>query len=338
MTPRQVVLDAVAHRETPVIPYDVTHIDPVVLEKLYAHYGGAENFPQHDVFVVHASYNWEGNDRLPGNRFRDTFGVVWQQGNIFHIVEPLLKEPTLKGFNFPTLITDADVPALARWCDENASRFRTYNLGLLFFERAWALRGMENLLMDMAAEQAFVHELFERLMELHLEALDKILQLPFESIRFGDDYGAQKGLIMGLPHWRRYIKPCLAKMYARVRGAGKIVSIHSCGDNSEILGEMIDMGLQIYNPAQPEASDLPALKRKFGRHLTFEGGIGTQRNLPLGTPEEVREEIRRCRFDLGPGGGFIMTTTKTILPDVPVANAAACVETIIEEAKKGTPR
>lgn len=336
MTPREIVLEAVAHHETNIIPYALS-IHSEVKEKLDAYYGGKENFPEHETFLAGRGCEWKA-ESLPGNQFRDIFGVVWQQGNIFHIVEPVLKEPTLEGFEFPTLIEDEDIPELARWCENNADKFKTYNFGLLFWERAWALRGMENILMDMVTEPSFVHELFERLMQMHLEALDKILHLPFDSIRFGDDFGGQKGLLMGLPYWRKYIKPRLAQMYGKVRDAGKIVSIHSCGDNSEILAEMVKMGLQIFNPAQPEANDLPALKKKYGSELTFEGGIGTQTTLPFGNPEQVREEIRRCRLELGKGGGLIMMTTKPIRPEVPVENAVVAIETIIEEARKGSPR
>lgn len=337
MTPRETVLEAVAHHETDIIPY-ILSIDLEIREKLDQHYGGRENFPGHDAFFAGAGFNWKGNEPLPGNCFRDAFGVVWQDGSIFHIVEPRLKKPSLEGFEFPTLIGDEDIPSLTDLCEKNADKFLTYNFGLLFFERAWALRGMENILADMVAEPAFVEELFEGLMQMHLDALDKVLPLPLDSIRFGDDFGGQKGLIMGLRYWRKYMKPRLAKMYGKARDAGKIVSIHSCGDNSEILGELIDMGVQIFNPAQPEANDLSALKQQYGNHVTFEGGIGTQGHLPLGTPHQVREEIRRCREVLGRGGGFIMTTTKPLRPEVPVANAVAAVETIIEEARKGSPR
>jgi len=335
MKPREVVLEAVAHRKTDVIPYSLDMEGPV-REALDKHYGGAEHFPKHESFIAYNGCNWQ-SENLPGDRFRDIFGVVWQQGTTFQITAPLLKEPTLKGLAFPTLVKDSDVAALEKSCKDNADRFRLYQFGLLFFERAWALRGMQNLLTDMAAEPAFVHELLDGLMEMHLAALDKVLPLPFDSIRFGDDFGGQRGTIMGLRHWRNFLKPRLAKMYARVRDAGKIVSIHSCGDNSEILGDLIDIGVQVFNPAQPECQDLPALKRRYGKHVTFEGGIGSQSCLPFGTPDQVREEVRRLRRELGKGGGLIMMPTKAIRPETPLANAVAAVETILEEAHKGSP-
>ena len=339
MTPRETVLAAIRHEPTDVIPY-ILSIDPEIWAKLDAHYGGRDRFPPHETFIASRGVDWQGpnaHDGMPPGHSRDIFGVEWVQGNIFHIVEPVLKDPSLEGYEFPELIADDEAADIAQWCDDNSARFRVFQFGLVFFERAWALRGMENILMDMVEHPEFVHDLLDQLMGLHFEALDKILHLPFESVRFGDDYGAQRGTLMGLPHWRAYLKPRLAKMYARVRDAGKIVSIHSCGDNSEILGEMIDMGLEVFNPAQPEAQDLAALKRQYGRHITFEGGIGTQRNLPFGTPQQVRDEIRRVRETLGPGGGFILTTTKSLRPEVPVENAVAAVEAILEEAAKGTP-
>ncbi len=336
MTPKQTVIDAVNHKETDVIPY-ILSIDADVRERLDAHYGGPEEFPKHETFFASAGCNWRAEE-LSGDRFRDIFGVVWHQGKTFHITEPVLKEPSLKGFEFPQVVKDEDVPRLQKVCDDHQDKFLQFSLGLLFWERAWALRGMENILMDLVAEEAFVEELFNNLMQLHLDALDKVLPLPFDSIRFGDDFGAQKGTIMGQTYWRKYLKPRLTKMYGKARDAGKIVSIHSCGDNSEILGDLIDIGVQIFNPSQPEANDLPALKKEYGPNITFEGGIGTQVTLPRGTPDQVRDEIRRCREQLGQGGGLVLTTTKPLRPEVPTENAVAAVETIIEEARKGSPR
>ena len=336
MTPKDIVLDAIAHRHTDVIPYTIS-VDPEAAERLDAHYGGRDKWPGRRTFFAGLGADWRGGQPAEGELFKDIFGTEWKQGNIFHITKPVLESPSLKGYTFPTLVKDEELEGHRAQCEKCKDLFRNFTFGLLFWERAWALRGMENILMDMASEQAFVEELFDRLMELHLEALDKVLALSLDGVRFGDDFGAQKGLIMGKRCWLKYLKPRLAKMYGKVRAAGKVVSIHSCGDNSEILGDLIDIGCQVFNPSQPEANDLAALKREFGRHITFEGGIGTQVTLPLGTPDEVRREIRTCRQTLGKGGGLVMATTKPIRPDVPTENAVAALETIIEEAEKGTP-
>ena len=336
MTPREVLLAAIAHENTDVIPYAIS-IDPEVAARLDEHYAGRENWPKYQTFSAGSGVDWRGPERKDQERFKDIFGVEWVQGNIFHITKPVLEESTLEGYEFPVLVRDEQIPGLREHCEKHKDRFTSFNFGLLFWERAWALRGMANILMDMVDNEAFCEELFDRLTQLILDGLDKVLPLPFDGIRFGDDFGAQRGLIMGVRYWRKYLKPGLARMYGKARDAGKIVSIHSCGDNSEILGEMIDMGVQIFNPAQPEANDLAALKREYGAHVTFEGGIGTQQTLPLGTPAQVREEVRWCRETLGRGGGLVMATTKPILPGVPTDNAVACLETIIEEAEKGSP-
>ena len=172
-------------------------------------------------------------------------------------------------------------------------------------------------------------------MQLHLDALDKILHIKaLDCIRFGDDFGGQKGLLMGQTHWQKFFKPRLRKMYGKARDAGKVVSIHSCGDNSEIMADLIEIGVNIFNPFQPEAMDIFEMKRKYGKQIVFNGGIGTQRNLPYGTPDDVREEIHTAARVLGKDGGYIMETTKPLRPEVPTENAVAALETIIEEAYK----
>jgi len=115
-------------------------------------------------------------------------------------------------------------------------------------------------------------------------------------------------------------------MYAYAKGKGLRVAIHSCGDVSEIVSDLIEMGVDIINPFQPEAMDVFALKREYGKHVTFNGGIGTQRLLPQGTPEEVRAAVRDCVTLLGAGGGYIMETAKPVMEDVPAENVAALLD------------
>ncbi len=176
-----------------------------------------------------------------------------------------------------------------------------------------------------------MHELMEGLMEAHLAAIKLVARTKVDAIWLGDDVGAQKGLIMGKPHWETYLKPRLARMYTAVRESGKVLGIHTCGDNTEIIGEYIDMGVQIIDPFQPEAMDVYSLKREYGSEVTFKGGIGTQVLLPHGNPEGIRSEINRLLVECGKGGGFILEPTKPIMADVPTANAVACIETMIAQ-------
>ena len=139
---------------------------------------------------------------------------------------------------------------------------------------------------------------------------------------------------MGEGYWREFLKPRLAKMYGKARDAGKFVGIHSCGDNTEIMDDLIEIGVNILNPFQPEANDIFEMKRLYGDRITFNGGIGTQVTLPHGTPEEVRAEIRTCASVLSKDGGYVMETTKPIMSEVPTENAVAALETVIEEAHR----
>lgn len=106
-------------------------------------------------------------------------------------------------------------------------------------------------------------------------------------------YGSQTGLITGREHWRHFFKPRLARMFAAVRNGGRYVCLHSCGCVSELFDELIEIGLNLFNPFQPEVMDIFALKKQHHGRLAFHGGMSIQRILPFGTPDEVRHETRR---------------------------------------------
>jgi len=329
MTPRERVLMAMAHHETDIVPYLIP-IDPDPAARLDEHYGSNEWRSRVTNHIGTCGVDWAG-DRVEGDTYTDLFGTTWLQGNIFHTVDVPLKEPTLTGYELPELLGEEELERNRAWAEAHADLFKVANMGLMFFERAWALRGMENLLMDFVDQPKFIEELFDRLMEMHFSLVEKLATLPIESIGFGDDVGGQKGLIMGVTHWRRVLKPRLKLMYEHAHKHGKYVHIHACGDMAPIIEDLIEIGVDIYNPLQPEPQDIYAMKREYGRYITFEGGIGTQALLPHGTPEGIRTEVRRLKVELGKRGGFIISPTKPILPDVPTENAAACVEAILEE-------
>jgi len=333
MTLRERVVAAINHQQTDYVPY-VIPIDPEVVERLNAHYGSEEWRQRIHGFFQGGGVSW-GSERLGQGEWTDAFGVVWQDApgaGAWHSVSVPLTEPTLSGYEFPTLLTDDELERMRVAFSGAHDRYRVVNLGMLFFERAWALRGMENLLMDFRLHPEFTHELFECLMQLHLDLLDRLAGLPIDAIRFGDDFGGQRGLIMGTPVWREFLRPRLARMYGRAHELGWDVWIHSCGDNSDIIEDLIEIGVDVFNPFQPEAQDVYAMKRDWGERITFEGGIGTQELLPRSTPEGIRAEIARLCTEIGRGGGFILSPTKPIMPDVPTENAVACVEAILEQA------
>lgn len=333
MTPRERIRAAINHRETDYVPY-VIPVDPEVGERLDAYYGSPDWRKRIHGFFQGTGVSW-GNEHEGKGRWTDAFGVVWQDApgaGAWHSVSVPLTEPTPAGYEFPTLLPDEELERMRQVFSGEHDHYRLVNLGMLFFERAWALRGMENILMDFRLHPEFAHELFERLMQLHLELLDRLAGLPIDGIRFGDDFGGQRGLIMGTPVWREFLKPRLARMYGRAHELGWDVWIHSCGDNSPIIGDLIEIGVDVFNPFQPEAQDVYAMKRDWGDRITFEGGIGTQELLPRGTPEGIRAEIARLCAEIGRGGGFILSPTKPIMPDVPTENAVACVEAILEQA------
>ncbi|OGV83566.1 MAG: hypothetical protein A3K19_19745 [Lentisphaerae bacterium RIFOXYB12_FULL_65_16] len=335
MTPRERVIAAINHRETDFVPY-MLPIEAEPVGRLDAHYGGPSWRQRIVNHYVTAAPDWgyRGDAVKP---YTDKYGTTWQGMNIFHITEPRLSEPTLEGYRPPTdkeMLPDARFEEMKKWVADNHDRFTIAGMGLSFWERAWALRGMENVLVDLIESPRFVEELLDMLMELQMTVGARLMTIPgLDGVYFGDDFGAQNGVIMGLTHWRRLFKPRLARMYGQAKAAGKYVYIHSCGDNSEILGDLIDIGVDIFNPAQPEPQDLYALKRRYGKHVTFDGGIGCQQLLPRATPDQIRAEIARLCRELGQDGGFIIGPTKPIMRDVPTANAVACVEAILEQPK-----
>lgn len=135
---------------------------------------------------------------------------------------------------------------------------------------------------------------------------------------------------MGPHRWRKYIKPRMAKMFAKVKEAGKFVFLHSDGNLTAIFDDLIEIGLDVYNPLQPEIVDIFEIKKKYGDRLCFWGGIGLRSTLFLDSPEAVRDNVQRIIEEIGTGGGFILAQAHPdgILGDVPLENIVALIETV----------
>jgi len=328
-TPKELVNKALAFEECEIVPYDV-RIDDAVWPDLRAYLGEAapdlavlSHLP---FFLLEPQRRWIDRDV-----YEDAFGCVWRVGNIPHIEGHRLASPSLRGYEWPDLTEDGyfrDAPEFLA-THQDFVTFCADAHG--FYDRAWALRGLENLMVDLVLSPSFVHELFEALTEAHLGVVDRIAACGFEGIRFADDWGHQRGLLMGAERWRKFVRPGLERILGRARAKGLIVLVHSCGDVSEIIPDLIDMGVQILNPLQPEAMDVLEVKRRYGKHLCLNGGISTQLTLPRGSVSDVRREVDACLRYLGHGGGYVVGPAKPIMAGVPPANAAALIDAILNQ-------
>jgi uroporphyrinogen decarboxylase len=172
--------------------------------------------------------------------------------------------------------------------------------------------------------------LFGAIADYNIAQVRKALESDIDAVYFGDDWGQQCGLQMGTKLWHEFIYPQLQRMYAAVRSAGKFVMIHSCGDVDELFDSLLAIGLNCFNPFQPEVMDVYCLLRQYRGRLAFHGGLSTQRTLPFGTVDDVRAESRRL-LELGADGGYIFAPAHDVEGDVPLENMLAAIETVRQQ-------
>jgi uroporphyrinogen decarboxylase len=270
---------------------------------------------------------------LKNDHFQDVFGVVWDRSvdkDIGVVVNQVLPEPNLKGYAFPNPLDSryfADIPEkIAQYGD----RFRVFQIGFSLYERAWTLRGLTTLMEDFYDHPEFVVGLFNTIADYNIAQLQEALKFDIDGIYFGDDWGQQHGLQMGPRIWRRFILPVLKRMYKAVHQAGKFVFIHSCGDVDELFDDLIEAGVNCFNPFQPEVMDVDGLLQKYRGRLAFHGGLSTQRTLPYGTVAEVIAESRKL-LAAGRSGGYIFAPAHDVEGDVPLENMLAFIQVAQEQ-------
>lgn len=264
----------------------------------------------------------------------DDWGVEWLGGGDTPIYPnrngPIKDLAELKSFKFPDPyqpgLFDDTKEAIAQADREN--NLLVANLYFGVFERAWLLLGLENALMYMVIHPEEMKWLFAKIADFKIAITKQFIELGVDAILFGDDWGTQKSLFVKPELWREQIKPEQARMYKPCKDKGIWVIQHTDGHVEEIIPDLIEIGMDCWNPCQPWANDLAGLKRLYGDKLTFWGGIDSQRVLPLGTPEEVKAEVKTRIEELGTNGGYIPGPSHVI--PFPEANTRAMNETIRE--------
>ncbi len=327
MTPRDRVIKALNHEKTDIIPYHLDLTDEVY-DRLVKYFKN-ENFFEKTGSHLAQERN-ESFTVLSPTKFKDMFGVTWnrdQEGDFGVVEDYILTEAEFGDYKFPK----PDEKLIREKCErleKQKDKFRMYIIGFSLFERAWTLRSMPELLIDFKINEEFAHVLLDKIVEYNLAVVDIVAQYDIDCIFYGDDWGQQKGLIMGPELWGEFLKPRLKTMYDRAKEHGMYVAQHSCGDISEVFPDLVELGLDIYNTFQPEIYDVAEMKRLYGDKITFYGGISTQQLLPGGTPEQVKSEIIRLKKLLGENGGYIVAPTHAMPDDIPTENIMAFLEVL----------
>jgi len=329
MTKKEIVKSAIQHTETPNVPY---HLDftPPVKAMLQEHY----RCDDVDAAIGNYLYwvSWRPSLDFRGRRHandlvEDEYGVVWRslpENRGYPVVHPLQKAD-LSNYKFPDSHAPGRFAGVADKISQHEDKFVVAWCGD-FFERAHFLRGLDTILIDVYEHPQFVHDVLDGILNFILGIIEQISSFQVDGIFLSDDYGHQSELLMSPALWREFIKPRLRTIIQSIKNRGLYAFLHSCGNVSEIVPDLIEIGLDVLHPIQPEAMDIELLKKVYGGQLTFYGGISTQRTLVENSPDEVKREVQTTTEKMGHQGGYILGPGITLQHDVPLENILAFLD------------
>jgi len=297
---------AIAHQRTERVPYYIA-FTPDGEKRLREVIGerNVKDFVDNDLIHVSPPW-WEWHE----------LGPEWRES-----ASPTTRAGVAGNGNYPAFFDSL------KMLRDNSDKYILVMIYGSHFEKANVSRGIENFLADLAGDPPFARKLLNRIIEKNMVMLENFLSTPeIDGVLLGSDWGTQLDLIMSPDTWQDMIRPGEQREYDLVHSYAKDVWVHSCGNVEKVIPSLVEMGLDVLNPVQPEAMDLARLKKRFGDRLTFWGGISTQRALPFGTPDEVKQEARRVRDLMSENGGYIMAASQEIQGDVPGENIRALIE------------
>ncbi len=352
MTSRERVLRALAHRATDRVPRllyeEVIGYTPGIkqlVEQRCAPKTPREHF---DMDITSVSFN---STKLPRGRFADwlgegapaalesgqvdEWGVWWRTGGFHHfarIESPLSRVENaseLERYPWP----DLDQSYRFEGVRDRVEAIHSQGVAVAayagsVFEQAWYLRGLEHLMTDLIARPELASDLFQRTAAFQQYAAQQFARAGVDILITGDDIAGQTGPLISLKMWRRFLKPLLVATVQAVKESNPATKMfyHSDGNVEAFIPDLIDIGIDILNPIQPEAMDPAVIKQRYGDRLSFWGTVSVQRTMPCGTSEDVRAEVRSRIRDVGHGGGLILAPAHVLPPETPWENIVAFFE------------
>ena len=335
--PREEVIKAVERKGPSRVPLVLAHWWG---EGLWDQYGTALHrfnlFPEDagflmmQDFLTPASFKMPWWQETPG-RAHDATVLIDDWSKLDQVIE-----------NPPDPENDPRFDTLA----ERAHLFRSRNMYVLFgfwglfFERPWALRGMENLMMDYYLDPANVRRLHAALCDCYLKYLERAVRdIKPDGFFTSDDLGNQKECMMSPDTFREFIKPCYRRIGAFTQQHGLHFWLHSCGNNTRLMEDLIDGGVNVFHPVQKGTMDERAIAGKYGDRMTFLAGIDVQHTLQEKGPEGVREEVRFLvdTFDR-PEGGLCLAAGNGIVNGTPLMNIEAFLDEAVRYGAKHRSR
>ena len=293
--------------------------------------------------MLMTSIGWANCYYQEAGNYTDEWGIGWKQceyttrfgrGSYTEMAtHPLAEDAALDTYRPPDPTRPELYEDAARTLRDFQDEFWIVGVTVTtIFECAWALRGLEQTLMDFALNPEIAERILDIPYHYHLTAAKRLVQMGVDMVWTGDDVGGQNAMIISPACWRKFLKPRMANFIAELKAINPHVKIayHSDGRITPIIPELIEIGVDVLNPIQPASMDPAEIKRQFGKNLCFWGSIDEQHTLPFGTPEEVRQEVEERLKTMGRNGGLIQAPTHHVQLDTPMENFWAMQKAIIE--------
>jgi uroporphyrinogen decarboxylase len=276
---------------------------------------------------------------LPTGSTVDEWGMGEIPAHLYHLtqmVHPMRNFSSvaeIEAYPFP----DIDAPYRYAGLTEQVAAIHEQGLAVMagwttIFEQSWYLRGMDAFMLDFYDRPEFVDALLTRVTDIFCVYVEQMVAAGVDLILTGDDIGTQRGMMISPKLWRQWLKPHQARLVEVAKATNPQVKVlyDSDGNFDPVIPELIEIGIDVLGPVQPECNDPVWLKRKFGQDLSFWGSIGVQSTLPFGTPNEVQAEVQQRIEVLGAGGGLVIAPSHVIPPETPWQNIVAFFDAVEE--------